>query len=152
SAELLRALVQYAKQRVGGTYKESGSLRLQRGRYTIVRTFGDDETVDGRAIDLLSPTLAVGMDRTVPPRSLALLYDLGPADAPPHIGFVSGRVQAQVETPTATAFFVRGPLNTTGAARLHAGSKKLNGARATNRLGSPVNVQAVQEGSTVLLK
>ncbi|HZP83268.1 MAG TPA: hypothetical protein VFB21_16620, partial [Chthonomonadaceae bacterium] len=83
---------------------------------------------------------------------LALLYNLGAADGPPRLGFVSGRVQAKLETPTTTAFFTRGPLATTGAARLQAGSKKLTGARAMTRLGQPLDVQAVQEGSTVLLR
>ena len=114
SAELLRAVVQYAQRRAGGSYREQGSLTLHRGRYIIVRTFGESYDVEGRTIDLFSPNLPVADDRTVPPRSLALLYDLGADDEPPHLGFVSGRVQAKVETSTTTAFFVRGPLNTLG--------------------------------------
>ncbi|HZP81636.1 MAG TPA: hypothetical protein VFB21_08365, partial [Chthonomonadaceae bacterium] len=43
SASLLRALTQYAYQRVGGSYREPGSLRVQRGRYTIIHTFGQSE-------------------------------------------------------------------------------------------------------------
>ncbi len=152
SAELLRAVVQYAQRRAGGAYREQGSLTLHRGRYIIVRTFGDAYDVEGRTIDLLSPNLPVADDRTIPPRSLALLYDLGSDDEPPHIGFVSGRVQAKVETSTTTSFFVRGPLNTPGAARLHAGGKHLSGARGIDHWGRPVNVQAVPEGDTVLLR
>lgn len=152
TAQLLRSLVQYAANRVGANYKEAGVLRLQRGKYTIVNTFAEDDTVDGRTIDLLSPTLAVANDRTIPARSHALLYDLGPDNAPPHVGFVSGRVQAVLETAAATGFFVRGPLNTMGAARLHAGAKRLSGARATDRVGRPVSLQVFPEGSTVLLR
>jgi hypothetical protein len=152
SASFLRALTQYAQQRAGGVYREAGALRLKRGRYTIVQTFSGSETVDGRTIDLLSPSLSVASDRVLPPRSLALLCDLGPNSAPPHIGFVSGRVQARLETPTVTAFFVRGPLGTPGAARLHAGGRRLAGAKALDRSGRPVAVETTQEGDTVLLR
>ncbi len=152
SAGLLRALTQYACQRTGGTYRESDVLRLKRGRYTIVRTFDDSEEIEGRTIDLLSPTLASAEDRVIPPHSYALLYDLGPANGPPQIGFISGRVQAKIESSNSTAFYTRGPLGTTGVARLHSGGKRLTGARGMDRLGHPVPVQADPDGNTVLLK
>jgi hypothetical protein len=152
SAGLLRALVQYGQQRAGAPYKEPRSLRLRRGRYTIIHTFKGREQVDGRTIDLLSPTLAVAEDRIVPPDTDALLYDLGSDDDPPHIGFVSGRVDAQVETNIATGFFVRGPLRTFGAARLHSGGRAVAGAKATDRLGHQVDIQATVDGDTVLLR
>lgn len=152
SAGLLRGIVQYAHQQAGGTYREAGYLRLQRGRYTVVKTFASPTTVEGRTIDLLTPTLPVAVNRVIPPRSLALLYDMGADKGDPRLGFVSGRVQAQLETPTTTTFFVRGPLNTNGAARLHAGGKRLTGVRASDRLGRPVAIQSTVEGSTVLLR
>ena len=151
SAGLLRSLVQYAQQRVGGTYREPGYLRLDRGRYTIVRTFSTSATVEGRTIDLLSPTLPVALNRVIPPRSQALLCAL-PEIPAPRLGFAAGRVQAKLEIPTATAFFVRAPLDTHGTARLHTGGRRLTGARASDRLGRPVPVQAAREGSTVLLR
>ena len=61
-------------------------------------------------------------------------------------------MEAKIETPTSTGFFVRAPLHTTGAARLHAGGRKLVGVRASDRLGRPVAVQAAVEGDTVLLR
>jgi hypothetical protein len=152
SAGLLRTLVAYGMRRVGASLKESDALRLKRGRFTIVRTFEDPETVEGRTVDLFSPRLAAAGDREIPPHSVALLCDIGSPGDPPHIGFVSGRVQARLETGAATAFYVRGPLGTTGAARLHCGSRRLAGARAIDRLGHAVNVQADQDGGTVLLK
>ena len=152
SAGLLRAITQYACQRLGRSYRESDALRLKRGRYTIVRTLDGSEDVEGRTIDLLSPTLASAEDRVIPPHSYALLYDLGPIEAPPHIGFVSGRVQARIETANATEFYVRGPLGTTGAARLHSGGKRLSGARGVDRLGHSVPVQTEPDGSTILVK
>lgn len=152
SAGLLRALVQYGQQRAGAAYREPRSLRLRRGPYTIIHTFTGREVVEGRTIDLLSPTLSVVEDRVIPPDSQALLYDLGDDDQPPHIGFVSGRVEAQVETGTATGYFARGALHTTGVARLHAGGHALAGARAMDRLGRPVDLQAEVEGDTVLLR
>jgi hypothetical protein len=152
SSGLLRALVQYAHQRAGGAYREPGVLRLQRGRYTIVRSLGESEDVEGRTIDLLSPSLNVADDRTIPPRSLALLYDLGPNEAAPHLGFVAGRLLAKVEMPTATGFFTRGPQGTTGVARLHAGGKRLAGARAMDHLGRSIDLQAFPDGNTLLLR
>ena len=152
SAAFLRALTQYAIQRAGGTYHEPGFLRQRRGKYTVVGTFGRSVTVEGRTIDLLSSNLDVSLDRRVHPHSLALLYDIGPVSAPPHIGFVDGRVMAKIETDGNTIFAVRAPLNTTGAARLHSGRRKLTGARGMDRFGQPIPVQAVEEGDTVLLK
>jgi hypothetical protein len=151
SAGLLRALTQYAHQRAGGNYTEPGLMRVRRGRYTIIRTLSQPETVEGRTIDLLSPTLAVAPSRTIPARSQAFLYEL-PSGPVPRVGFVSGRLQAEVETPTTTGFFARGPLNTTGAARLHAGGKQIAGAKATDRFGRTVEVTTTQEGDTVLVQ
>ena len=152
SASLLRVLTRFAHQRAGRTYSESGSLRLRRGHYVIVHTFGEPYTVEGRMIDLLSPTLTVADDRIIPSNSAALLYDIGVPEAEPHIGFVAGRLQAKVETATATSFFVRGAAGTSGVARLHRGNRRLVGARAMDWLGRPVPVQAQEEGGTVLLR
>ncbi len=151
SAAMLRALTQYATQRAGGIYREPGSLRLKRGRYTIIRTFNAGVTVEGKTINLFSPTLAVAEDREIPPRSLALLADLPDSDSP-RIGFVSGRVIARLETPRATRFFVRGPGGTTGAARLAAQGRKLGGVRATDWLGRPIAIQEYVEDGSVLLR
>ena len=152
SAGLLRALTRFAQQRAGGTYREPGFLRLQRGRYTIVHTFSEALTVEGRMIDLLSPTLNTADDRVIAPNSSALLYDLGSPDAEPHVGFVSGRLQARVETATTTGFFVRGAAGTTGSARLHRGNRRLIGARGMDWLGRPISVQAQEDGGTLLLR
>ena len=151
-ASLLRALTRFAHQRAGGNYQEPGVLRLRRGRYTIIRTFAESATVEGRMIDVLSPTLNIADDRIIPPNSSAILYDLGVPEAEPHLGFVSGRVQAKAETPTATAFYTRGAAGTTGVARLHRGNRRLVGARGTDWMGRPVPVQAQEEGGTVLLR
>ena len=151
SAEMLRALTQYATQRAGGVYREPGFLRLKRGRYTIIRTFNEGVTVAGRTINLFSPTLAAAADRVIPPRSFALLADL-PESGPPRIAFVSGRVIARLETGHATRFFVRGPGGTTGAARLASHGKKLDGVRATDWLGRSVALRAYVENGSVLLQ
>lgn len=151
SAGLLRALTQYAHQRAGGTYAEPGSLKVRRGRYTIVRTLHVAETIEGRTIDVLAPNLSVEKDRTIPPRSHALLVDM-PSGPVPRIGFVSGRLRARVETRTTTGLFVCGPANTPGAARLYAAGKSLAGLKATDRFGRTVPVQVTPEGDSVLLQ
>jgi hypothetical protein len=102
-------------------------------------------------VDLLSPTLSVANERTIPPNSTAFLVDL-PNGATPRIAHVSGRLQASVERPDATAFFVRGPLNTLGVARLWSGNKSLVGARGQDRFGNPVNVETFIDGSTILAR
>ena len=152
SAGLLKTLVQYASQRVGGSYKESDVMRIKRGKFTIVRTLDDSETVEGRTVDLLSPNLSVIDDREIPPHSYAFLFDIGADNLPPHIGFVSGRVQSKLELPTTTSYFVRGALGTGGVARLHCGGKRVAGARAVDRLGKPVELETTREGDTLLLK
>ena len=151
SAGMLRVLTQYAMQRAGSAYREGGGLRLKRGKFTVVSTFGQSVTVPGRTIDVLSPDLRPAADREIPPRSLALLVDF-PQDEIPRIGWVSGRVQARIETPLATRFFVRGPAGTTGAARLAANGRKMQGVRATDWIGRPVAVQETVQGDTVLLR
>ena len=152
SAGLLKTLVQYATQRVGGSHKESDVMRLKRGKFIIVRTLDDSETVEGRTVDLLSANLPVVDDREIPPHSYAFLFDIGADNLPPHIGFVSGRVQAKLELPSTTSFFVRGTLGTGGVARLHCGGKRVAGARAVDRLGKSVELETVKEGDTLLLK
>ena len=151
SAEMLRVLTQYAAQRAGGTYREPGYLRLKRGRYTIVRTFNEGVMVEGRTVNLFSPTLSVAADREIPPRSLALLAEL-PKSGPPRVAFVSGRIVARLEAPNVTRFFVRGPGGTMGAARLASRGKKLDGVRATDWLGRPIAIREFVENGSVLLE
>ena len=150
-AEMLRVLTQYAAQRAGSVYREPGFLRLKRGRYTILRTFNEGATVEGRTVNLFSPTLAIAANREIPPRSLALLADMSES-GPPRIAFVSGRVYARLETAQATRFFVRGPGGTTGAARIASHGKKLGGVRATDWIGRPVAVREFAENGSVLVE
>jgi hypothetical protein len=152
SGGLLRTLTRLAVQRAGGTYREPGSLRVQRGRFTIVRTFSASRLVEGRTIDLFSPSLTVAEDRTIPPSSVALLCDLGPVAAPPHLAFVVGDTEARVEADRTTAFFVRGPMQAPGLACLHRGNRQLAGIRAVDRLGRQVPIQAEAEGGTLMLR
>jgi hypothetical protein len=152
SAGLLRALTQYAHQKAGGVYREPGYLQIKRGRYTVLRTFSEPRTVEGRTIDLLASNLPVAVDRVIPPRSLALLVDLPAGGTQPRIGFTSGRTVAKLETATTTALFVRAPLNTVGVTRIHAAGRSLDAARAVDRLGRPVNLQAAEEGDSLLLR
>ena len=87
----------------------------------------------------------------IPPRSLALLADISES-GPPRVAFVSGRVMARLETPSATRFFVRGPGGTTGTARIASHGKKLDGVRATDWLGRPVSIREYIENGSILLQ
>ena len=151
SAALLRALVEYAHQRAGAKYSEPGALVLKRGRFVIVKTFGEQEILDGRTIDVLSSSLNVTADRVIAPNSLGIYALLEPTKTP-KIGFVAGQVKAKTETSTHTAYFVRGAKGTTGIARIDTDGRKLTGARATNAYGDPVALSSEVQGSTVFLK
>jgi len=103
-------------------------------------------------MDLLASNLPVAVDRIIPARSLAFLCDLPNTTIVPRIGMVSGRVNARLETANTTALFVRAPLNTVGVARIHSAGRTLDAARAMDRLGRPVTLQAVTEGDSLLLR
>lgn len=152
SAGLLRRLVQYAQQRAGGVYREPGFLRVRRGRYLVIHTFGESETVEGRTIDILSPDLSIAEDRVIPPHTSAVLLDAGRSDDPPHLLFAAGRLQAKIETGSVSSIFIRGTRNTTGIARFQRGNHRLTGARAVDCWGRSLPVQATEEGSTLLLR
>ena len=149
SATLLRGLTQYALQKAGGSYKEPGYLKLTRGKFSIVRTMFASVRIPGRTIDILSPRLDVEANRTVPARSLALLCQLGDQDEDPHIGYVSGRVVAKVETLDLTSYYARGPLGTDGVARFHSGGRHPIGVRALDRLGRDLPIHFNEEGNTL---
>lgn len=152
SGGLLRALTRLAYQRAGGVYREPGFIHLKRGRYSVVQTFNTSRFVEGRTIDLFSPTLDVAQNRAIPPHSSALLYQLEPPAARPRIDYVSGRMQAVLETETLTAFFTRGPRGTRGAARIDRSDKKPIGVRAIDRLGRPLSVEMSVEGGSIQLR
>ena len=152
-AEMLRALTQYAAQRAGRTFTANRAiLRLKRGRYTIVRTFNESATVEGRTINLFLAdafrSRRIGRFRRV----LSLCSWTFPKTATPHVAFVSGRVYARLETAQVTRFFVRGPGGTTGAARIASHGKKLDGVRATDWIGRPVAVREFVENGSVLVE
>jgi hypothetical protein len=151
-AGFLRAIAQYAQQRAGGQYRETGFLRIKRGHVIAVKTFAEPCSIPGRTIDVFSPKLDVVADRQIPPRSRALLVDIGAADQPPHVGFVTGRLEATVETPVETAFFVRGSAGRMCEARLHAGTHAMSGAVALDRSGHRLPLDTAVEGDTVLLR
>ncbi len=151
SGSLLRNIVEYAQQRSGAAYNEANALRLRRGKYLVVRSLGDPEPIEGRMVDLLSPTLAVTNDRTLPANSVGLYADL-PSGSIPRIAHIAGRIQASVERPDGTAFFVRGVKDTFGVARLWSGNRSLSGARGSDRLGNSISVETFVDGSTVLLR
>jgi hypothetical protein len=152
SATLLRGLVQYALQRAGGSYREAGAFRVQRGRFTVVQTLDWAERVEGRTIDLFSPNLSVAVDRVIPPHTTELLCDASAGGADPGILFVSGRVVARIESAHRSVFFVRGPRGTMGVARLASAGHALAAAHATDSLGKPVAVETEADNGTVELR
>lgn len=148
----LRALTKRAFQKAGGTYAEQSYFLTKRGPYTAVRALGDEYTVDGRWVNLLSPTLAVVEDPVVPAHGAALFQDAGTQKGGPRLLAASGRVGARSERSTTTAFLVQAPAKTDGAARLWTGKRRLAGVRAFTLLGEPVPVSTYPDGDTLLLR
>ncbi|HEV2472769.1 MAG TPA: hypothetical protein VGS41_08905, partial [Chthonomonadales bacterium] len=152
AAAWLRALTQYGAQRAGAIYREPGRFRLDRGPYTVVRTLWKAEPVEGKTIDLFSPDLGVETDRTIPPHTSAFLYRVPAAAATPQDLVVSDRVDARLEMETLTSLLIRGPLGSSGIARIDAAGRSLVSATAEDRFGRPVQVEVVDQGDLPLLR
>ncbi len=148
----LRWLVKRAYQAAGGTYKESGSFVAKRGPFVGVRALAQEESLDGRYVDLLDSSLPVVEDPTVAPRGRGLYMKAGSTKGAPRVIAVSGRLRARTEQTGATGFFVQAPSRTQGAARLFAGGKSVASAAGFTAWGQPIAVKTSANGSTVLVR
>jgi len=151
-ARWMRWLVQRAYEATGAAYRESGYFAVRRGPYLAVRCLGREYSVEGRFIDLLSPTLAVVNNPVIPRHGWAFLRDLGPARGAPRVIAASGRLRACSERSNETAFLIQAPAKTEGGARLWCGRRRVKIAKAFTALGTPIPVSVFPEGDTLFLR
>jgi hypothetical protein len=152
SALWLRALTERAYQKAGGLYREQPYFLVRRGPYTALRTLGKAQMVPGRFVDLLSSTLSVVEDPTIPAHGWAFLMTLSPAKGAPRVVATSGRLRARSEQPRVTSFLTQAPAKTSGAARLWAGKRTFQNIKAFTVYGVPVPVSLRIEGDTLLAR
>jgi hypothetical protein len=142
--------VKSAYQRAGGQYREQPYFILDRGPYKAIRTLGKEYKAHGRFVDLLSPTLAVLQDPTVPAGECALWSGIGPMDAP-HLIAASGRIRARYEAADTTSFLAQSPTNTHGVARLWSGNRHVKAVHAFTATGTELAATMQQDTDTVLV-
>lgn len=152
SSRWLRALVKRGFEQAGGKYQEQTAFVTRRGPYVGVKSLGQEFSLDGRYVNMLSPTLAVEEDPTVPARGTAFYMNAGLPKGGPRLLAASGRVRARSERADTTAFFVQAPAGTEGVARIYKGSKSYAGGKAYTVFGTPVEVNAYPDGDTILLR
>lgn len=148
---LYRDLVRRACAAADIPYEPSTAFTSQRGPYLAIKALTAHEEPGGVYIDLLSPDLAVRREPTIEVGESAFLKAFTPGGGPRLLA-ASGRVEAQSETGTTTAFTVRAPDGTRGAARLWSGTRRLKGARAWDMWGRSVPVTIVSQDDTALLR
>lgn len=148
----MRALAKRAFERTGGNYQEQSYLLAKRGPYAAAHTLGKEYTLDGRWVNLLSPTLAVVEDPVIPPRSNGLYMAMGPQRGGPRLLTASGRVRAKSEQSAVTGLLVCAPAKTEGVARLWTGGRRASGAKAFTVMGEPVSVSLYPDGDTLLVR
>ncbi len=147
-AASLRLLARYGYELTGSTYREGHCFLMRRGPYTGIRTLDRLHRLDGRYIDLFSPTLNLCEDPEIPPQTNAFFIDApSPSDEP----VVSGRLEAFYASPDRTSFVVQAPSQTDGAARIAIGGRQMKTVHAFRKNGHPVAVQAQAERDTMLL-
>ena len=152
SSRLLRSIVSRSHIRSSGKYEESTQFVANRGPYVIVKTLGSDMDLEGRFVNLLSPTLAMVEDPNVPQRDQAIFMKTGTLNGAPKFLTASGRIRAKLSQSDTTGFFVQAPSGTEGIARIYRGNKNIIGAKAVDVFGVSVPVSYIVDGDTVLLK
>ncbi|MEP6757170.1 MAG: hypothetical protein ABJA67_16820 [Chthonomonadales bacterium] len=148
----LRELVRHAVERTGTKYVEKSAMVAKRGGMLGVKTLGQELNLEGKYVNLLSPTLAVEEDPTVPAKSYALYRSIPESLTTPKILVVSGKIVADSERATATAFLVKAPEGTEGVARLSKANKTVVGVKATTIFGEPIAVNTYVDKETLLIR
>jgi hypothetical protein len=148
----IRTFIQYAAESCGRSWAEKGAWIAKRGAYTIVRSLTEDVNLPGSWVDLLSPQLSLAEEPVVAPGRTGIYLNIGKPNGQPRMLAASGRVTARYESAVTTAFVVRAPASTEAVARIWAGRRKHKGVKAVAMDGSPVDVSAVQEGETLLVR
>ncbi|MBZ5561029.1 MAG: hypothetical protein LAP13_01265 [Acidobacteriia bacterium] len=148
----LRMLVKYALGKAGENYREQPYFLVRRGPYMAIRTLDKAYKVQGRFVDLFSPSLRVVENYTIPARECAFLAEAGRPVGAPRILAVSGRLRAYYQGAQITSFLAQAPSQTEGAARIWAGQRRPKNVKAFTVLGASVPITSHTEGDSVLLQ
>ncbi|HNR31672.1 MAG TPA: hypothetical protein PKI11_12355, partial [Candidatus Hydrogenedentes bacterium] len=119
-------LVAELLERRGETLKTQHYLRLRRGPFIVVSVLDesvsdDPVSIEGAFVDLFDAHLPVVTACSLAPNERTLLYDLEWARArgvTAKVVAAGSRIRNEKPTDTGLAFTARGPLNTTGRARV----------------------------------
>ncbi len=152
SSRLLRGLVRWALENSRNKYTESTRFISDRGSVVAVKALGEDEELSGTFVNLLSPTLAMEEDPTVPARSQGIFMKVGQLSGAPRLLAASGRLRAKSSRPDVTSFMVQATSGTDGVARVYKGKKSFIGVKASNVYGVSVPATAVPDGDTILFR
>jgi hypothetical protein len=136
----------------GEAYRTTDAFVARRGPYVAARALARDADLDGTFVDLLSPTLTVVENPSVPAGSAAFFQQVNLGGRSPGILAVSGRLSARMETQAVTSFVARAPAATVGVARLASGGKTIAGVKAVTARGEPVAVSARPDAGGVVLR
>ncbi len=153
-ARALRGLVRYAMaDKAGEGFHEQGYIKLERGRYTIAKTFDEPLEMRGRYVDVLDANLPIVTQRLLGPDELAVLYDAAPdMSGGPRVLFASSCVEWKAEEEARTRMILSGAKGTYGSCRLYAAGRRIEALRAVAAEAREVKVEARAEVDTVLLR
>lgn len=125
AAEVLRNLVKYCmNELVGGEYRESDYMVVERGDYVIVRGIEGGTSLKGDFIDLLSSNIPLLDGVTIPAEASALLFDASSLmkSAEPTVIYGSHEVIDSMNCGNQTVIVSAGPWQTRGVVRVFAGN------------------------------
>lgn len=152
-ARQLRGLTRYAvEDKLGLEWREQGHLKLQRGPYVVARTLDEPLALEGRFIDLLSPTLEVMQDPVLPPDDMAVLRRFPPGNVEPAVAHSSSCVEWRQESEAGVRMILSGARGTVGVTRVQTGERRLTGIRALNVRGEAPEIEALPGPDSLLLR
>lgn len=153
-AAQVRALARYAMEVKHGTdYAEKGYMRLDRGSYTVAKTFDEGHRLSGRWVNVLDAGLPVVTTVDLAPDRLAVLRDVSSdMTGQPKLLFSSSCVEWKDESSGRLRAIISGAAGTTGACRIFTGERKVRGITMARVDGHELPVEQTQEADTLLLR
>ena len=148
---LLNGILRLAYQRSGAEYSNPYSIEAERGPYLIIHTFDTARHPAGSTINILSPTLSLQTDRTIPPHTTSILLRAPANPTIPTVAFASGHVEASLQTSNLTSLFIRSPQGSHPSIRILTAGKEIIGVRAVNTMGEQVPIETLHDSINSLL-
>ena len=124
--DLLLALTKYAAQYAGLEYATTNLMLTERGRLTVAHALTENDTVEGRYIDIYDENLSVVTDPAIKKKDSLILWDISGYDlSVPRFGFSGGELLKNedgsyklTETADEMKFSYTSPLNTRISTRI----------------------------------